>query len=373
MSPIRPPIPCRPPRWDDRARWFPDDRVRRDRMVVRLRFFRRFALVAGFMMLCAVAGLVSMAWAVARAAGLVTASPSALPLLLLGLLFAGAFALLAALGGTLRRIGSPLASVMDAADRVSGGDYGVRVAESGPRAIRALVRAFNTMTARLGDQDRQRRNLMADVAHELRTPLTVMQGTLEGMLDGVYARDERGIAEALEQTRVLSRLVEDLRTLAMSESGALALEKEPTDLAALARDVVRTFGADAAARHVALEAEAPELPSIDVDPFRIREVLSNLIANALRHTPAGGRVDVRAAAAGGVLTVEVRDTGSGMTEEELRRAFERFHKGAGSEGSGLGLTIARSLAVAHGGDVRASSAPGRGTTMVVTLPVAPQG
>jgi signal transduction histidine kinase len=348
-------------------RWPADERSRRQ-AVTRLRFFRRFALIAAFVMMCAVAGLISLAWAVARAAGFATASASALPLLLLGVLFAGGFLLIVTLGGTLRRIGSPLAAVMEAADRVAGGDYAVRVGEGGPPAIRALVRAFNTMTARLGDHDRQRRNLMADVAHELRTPLTVMQGTLEGMLDGVYPRDERGLAEALEQTRVLSRLVEDLRTLAMSESGALTLEKEPVDIAALARDIVRAFAADAASRGVTLEAAAADVPSIDADPLRIREVLSNLVSNAVRHTPAGGRVEIRVASGDGALTVEVRDTGTGMAEKELRRAFDRFHKGVGSHGSGLGLTIARSLAVAHGGDIRASSAPGQGTTMTVTLP-----
>ena len=134
---------------------------------------------------------------------------------------------------------------MDAADRVAAGDYSVRVGEYGPPPIGALAHAFNTMTARLENHDRQRRELMADVAHELRTPLTVMQGKVEGLIDGVYPLDDGQLKDVLEETHVLSRLVEDLRTLALSESGALKLQKESTDVDALARDVVDAFEGEA--------------------------------------------------------------------------------------------------------------------------------
>src|SRR5439155_1771385 len=175
-------------------------------------------------------------------------------------------------------------------------DYDVRVAERGPRSVRALARSFNTMTARLQDHDRLRRDLMADVAHELRTPLTVIQGKLEGLIDGVYPRDEAQLRQLLEETHVLSRLVEDLRTVALSESGALKLERESTDLSALARDVVNAFAGEASTRGVALTVDAPpELAPIEIDPVRIREVMSNLVSNALPHTPAGGSVTGRAA------------------------------------------------------------------------------
>jgi len=357
------------PRWRRGPQpWTADERFRRQYQT-RVRFFRRLAVVAAFMMFCAVAGVVAMAWLAVRITGIGAVSPSLLPLALLAVLFLGGIAVLAVAGRTVRRVVTPLGAVMDAAERVSGGDYGVRVAERGAPPIRALARAFNAMTARLGDHDRQRRELMADVAHELRTPLTVMQGTLEGMLDGVYPLDERHLAEALEQTRVLSRLVDDLRTLALSESGALKLEKEMTDVGSLARDVVRAFSPDAGARRITLDVDASDLPPLDVDPLRIREVLTNLVSNALRHTAPGGAVGVRveAAPAGGV-SVAVRDNGSGMTPEDLARAFDRFHKGPESRGSGLGLSIARGLVVAHGGEIHASSEPGRGTTMTVTLP-----
>jgi two-component system OmpR family sensor kinase/two-component system sensor histidine kinase BaeS len=258
------------------------------------------------------------------------------------------------------------------------------VPEYGPPPIRAMARAFNTMTERLQNHDRLRRDLMADVAHELRTPLTVIQGKLEGLRDGVYPRDEQQLTALVEETHVLSRLIEDLRTVALSESGALKLQKESIDVDALARDVVDAFEGEASERGVTLRIAAPEhLAPLAVDPIRIREVLSNLLANALRHTPAGGSIDVRVydvvadqgsgfrrttPGVGGAIAVDVRDTGSGMSGDEIARAFERFHKGPGSRGSGLGLTIARGLVTAHGGEIRASSAPGAGTTMSFTLP-----
>ncbi len=262
---------------------------------------------------------------------------------------------------------------MEAADRVAAGDYEARVGENGPLPLRALARSFNTMTERLQAHDRLRRDLMADVAHELRTPLTVIEGKLEGLLDGVYPREDSQLQELVEETHVLSRLVEDLRTLALSESGALKLEREPTDVAELTEEVVRAFAAEAAVNRVSLEVDvALDPPTLDVDPVRIREVIGNLLSNGLRHTPAGGRVTVRvlAAPAGGV-SIEVNDTGAGMSSEEAAHAFDRFYKGAQSRGSGLGLSIARSLVAAHGGEVHASSVPGRGTTIAFTMPKAP--
>lgn len=227
------------------------------------------------------------------------------------------------------------------------------------------------MTERLQRQDRARRDLMADVAHELRTPLTVMQGTLEGLLDGVYPRDPEHVQRLLDETHVLSRLVEDLRTLALSESGTLRLERERTDLVSLTRDVAATFAAEASSRGIALAVDArDDLESGDMDPVRIREVIANLVSNAVRHTPQGGRVTIHVRAVGpGSLTVDVSDTGTGMSDEDLAHAFDRFYKGPSSRGSGLGLTIARNLVTAHGGDIHASSKPDHGTTISFTLPL----
>ena len=176
----------------------------------------------------------------------------------------------------------------------------------------------------------------------------------------MYARDDAQLAELLEETQVLARLVEDLQTLALSESGGLRLQKEATNVGGLAHDVARGFAGEAAARRVTLLVEAPpDLLSLEIDPLRIREVLTNLVSNALRHSPPCGSVTVhvKEMPAGGI-SVDVRDAGTGMSEENVARAFNRFHKGPESKGSGLGLSIARSLVVAHGGEIGASSAPG---------------
>jgi len=309
-------------------------------------------------------GLAIFVWilVVAAMAGSVAVSKSAATFVVLGGL---AFVLIAVVGRIANRVGA----VMEAADRVAGGDYNVHVREVGPSSVRAMARSFNTMTERLKNHDRVRRDLMADVAHELRTPLTVIQGKLEGLIDGVYPRDTGQLQQLLDETRVLSRLVEDLRTLALSESGALKLQREPADLAALARDAAAAFGPDAASRGVALSVDAPqEIAPLDVDPIRIREIIGNLVSNALRHTPKGGSVTVRAGDDRKRVEVSVRDTGSGMSPEDLAHAFDRFYKGAASRGSGLGLTIAKNLVAAHGGDIRAASEPGRGTTITFTLP-----
>jgi two-component system OmpR family sensor kinase/two-component system sensor histidine kinase BaeS len=230
--------------------------------------------------------------------------------------------------------------------------------------------AFRRLQKRLRAQDGQRRQLMADIAHELRTPLAVIQGRLEGLLDGVYARDDAQLEGLLNDARLLARLVEDLRTLATAESGALSLQKEPTDLALLIHDAIRAAAPAATERHVSLTAnELPDLPVVEIDPLRIREVLTNLLANAIRHTGAGGKVTVSALAAFSRVTVTVRDNGAGIPAQDLPRIFNRFQKGSESTGSGLGLTIAKGLVTAHGGDIRAESQEGSGTAITFTLPV----
>jgi signal transduction histidine kinase len=221
------------------------------------------------------------------------------------------------------------------------------------------------------------------VTHELRTPLAIVQGSVEAILDGVHPADEAHLSAILEETRVLDRLIEDLRTLALSESGALSLHREPTDLSILATDVATSFSAAAATAGVELDARVDdELPLVEVDPVRIREVIANLVANALRHTPSGGRVTIDAHAAtasrpakvppassSGSIEIRVRDTGTGIDPELLPHVFERFSRGAGSTGSGLGLSIARGLIELHGGTIEASSPSGGGTEILVRLPI----
>jgi two-component system sensor histidine kinase BaeS len=223
------------------------------------------------------------------------------------------------------------------------------------RALRPVARAF-------AEQDRLRRQLMADVAHELRTPLSILQGRIEGLLDGVYPRDETHLAELLDETRHLARLVEDLGTLAHAEAGALELRKETVDLGDLIRDV-----AAALPRPIAVELPA-DLPALEADPLRIRQVLLNLLANAMRHTPAEGDIAVEVQAQPQRMLIRVRDTGSGIAPEDLPHLFERFQKGSDSRGSGLGLPIARKLVLAHGGEIEVESVVGRGTEVTVSLP-----
>jgi signal transduction histidine kinase len=328
-------------------------------------FFRRVAFAAFVLFLIAIVSMSAAAWLIAPRIG---AASAAAPLTVLLLLF-GSVAVMVLVFRSMRRFASPLHAVMDAADRVADGDYAARVQEYGPPPIRALAHSFNTMTERLQNADRLRRNIMADVAHELRTPLSVLQGRLEGLIDGVYARDDRQLTELLEETHVLSRLIEDLRILALSDAGALPLQKEPTDVVELVHEVVRSMQPEAGRKSVSLNASSStEKPIVDLDRVRIREVLTNLVSNALRHSAAGTSVTVSVSEANGSVFVVVRDQGDGMAAEEVARIFDRFYKGASSGGSGLGLAIAKSIVTAHGGDIRASSEVGKGTTLEFTLP-----
>ena len=287
----------------------------------------------------------------------------------LSLLLFSVIAVMVVVSGSMRRFASPLHAVMDAADRVADGDYGVRVQEFGAPPMRALAHSFNAMTERLQNADRLRRNVMADVAHELRTPLSVLQGRLEGLIDGVYPRDDHQLGELLEETHVLSRLIEDLRTLALSDAGALPLQKEPTNLVDLVNDVVRSMRPEADRKSVSLTtSSATETVTVDLDPVRIREVLTNVLSNALRHSSTDGSVTVSVIETNGTVGVTVRDAGEGMSAGELARIFDRFYKGAGSLGSGLGLSIAKGIVTAHGGSIRASSEIGKGATIDFTLP-----
>ncbi len=318
-------------------------------------------------------GAVSMLWAAADWLGVLNAPGNAAPpaLALGAVAFVFVLVSLALAGGAVRQMAMPLGDVIEAAGRLAEGDYTARVAEQGPREVRALAHAFNSMTERLAAHDEQRRNLLADVTHELRTPLTVIQGNLEGLLDGIYPRDDAHLTPILEETRVLSRLIDDLRTLALAESGALRLEKEPTDLAVLASEAVASFRAQADAAGIELSTDGElDLPLLDVDPARINQVLGNLIANALRYTQRGGTIRVRCSIESGAqVAVAVSDTGAGIPPDRLPHIFDRFYKSPDSRGTGLGLAIARNLAAAHGGEMEAESNLGEGTTIHFRLPV----
>jgi signal transduction histidine kinase len=257
-------------------------------------------------------------------------------------------------------------NLIDAAHRIESGDYSAQVPEWGSQDIRSVARAFNSMSARLKTIDEQRRNLMADVTHELRTPLSVIRGQAEAIADGVYPADEAHLAPILDATQALDRLVDDLKTLAETDAGNLVLHKESTDIGALVRETVESFRPRAESAGLSLTTEiADNLPPRDIDPFRMRQVVGNLLSNAIGHTPSSGSVKVVVDASG----FTVADTGEGIPADLKPRVFERFAKGPNSTGSGLGLAIARDIVRAHSGGIEVSSSES-GTTLTVTLPAA---
>jgi signal transduction histidine kinase len=325
-------------------------------------FARGFGCLAGLVFLVVIASLLAAATSFIEQFG-------PLPALVA---IAAVVGLLVLTGRRLRRAARSLDRIVDAAARVEEGDYSVRVGEpeSPMPPIRALAGAFDTMVDRLERDEDQRRTLLNDVSHELRTPLSVIAGNLEAMIDGVHAIDETHLAAILDETRVMERLIDDLRTVALSEAGTLTLHREPTDPDVLIAEVVRSFEASAGTAEVTVTAEVGEdLPILDIDPVRIREVLANLVGNAIRHTPAGGTVVIRGNVTGDRLELRVADSGSGIDGAVLPHVFDRFVKGAGSGGSGLGLAIARHLVVAHGGTLEVEATGSAGTTLRASLPL----
>ena len=343
--------------------------------------FRRFAFLFGgliLLFLAAISVILFLAFGPYQA-GLHRPGPIALVACVVPLVF---LLLVFALGSlAFRRVGAPLAEIMSAADAVAGGDLSVRVNPSLPGEFGPLAASFNHMTEELSRAEQQRRSLTADVAHELRNPLHVIQGNLEGMLDGVYEPTPETLTATLEETRLLARLVSDLQTLSLAEAGQLPLHQVGFSAADLIADVATSFSGQAAEAGVDLQWEAagqgPEL-ELNADYDRLDQVLSNLVANALRYTPSGGRITLLARPSPAGVTLEVADTGEGIPPEDLAYIFDRFWRGDRARthregvGSGLGLAIARQLVQAHGGAIRAASAPGQGTTFTIELPRAYQ-
>lgn len=325
------------------------------------RFRQGFGCIFGVLFLVVVASILT-------ATATVLSNVEPVPVVVTGLVIIGIIAALArGTAGAARDLDRMLAATR----RVEEGDYGIRIGRtrSDIPPIQELARGFDTMTARLEADEEQRRTLLADVSHELRTPLAVITGNLEAIIDGIYPPDVGHLTPILDETRVMARLIDDLRTVALSEAGTLTLHPEPTDPDVLIGEVLQAFTPGATAAGVTLATDiTTDLPILDIDPVRIREVLSNLVANALRHTPDGGTVTIGGAASSTTVTLTVRDTGPGIDPALLPLVFDRFVKGAGSRGSGLGLAIARGLVEAHGGAISVDSPAGGGTTFRVELP-----
>ena len=275
-----------------------------------------------------------------------------------------------------RRLLSPMQALGYAARRLGGGDLTQRVATSGPTELVDLAGSFNTMAGSLQNAEEQRRNLVADVAHELRTPLSNIQGYLEAVKDGLLEANQETIDTIYQQAAHLSQLVEDLRVLAQVEGGSLGLSLVPDSLPDVLTRSVEAFRAKAEAKGVQLSIQTPDsLPLVTMDRTRISQVTGNLLENAIRHTPSGGRVDVRLdEASTASATVTVSDSGEGIPAHELTNLFERFHRVDPSRarttgGAGLGLTIAKQLVEAHGGTIHAESSLGQGSRFVFQLPM----
>jgi signal transduction histidine kinase len=289
----------------------------------------------------------------------------------------GGVALLVALvlGALLvRGITRPLAHLTAASRAVAAGDLDARVSVHSRDEVGQLASAFNQMAADLARAEEARRQQTADIAHELRTPLTVIQGQLEALSDGIFPADAENLEPLLGQTRLLNRLVEDLRTLSLADAGQLTLSLVAVDIGEWIRGVVTGFRAVAAERGVMLTFEIGDgLPEVRADPGRMAQVVGNVLDNALRHTPEGGQITVGVARQGGDVVVSVADTGPGVPQEHLSHLFERFWRGEPSRsrrtgGSGLGLAIAQRIVEAHGGRIWAENVPTGGLRVGFSLP-----
>jgi len=278
------------------------------------------------------------------------------------------------------RYSKPLEDLFNAINTVAAGDLSVRVPENDSAMYRDLFKRFNKMVGELERSEQQRRNLTADIAHELRTPLHIIQGNLEGVIDGVYRPTPEHINNTLDETRLLTRLVNDLQTLSLAETGQLPLHPTRFLLADLIDDLTSSFSSQAASLGIDLKTSLTDpAQELTADYDRLNQVLSNLISNALRHTPSGGTVLIHtesvqneSGSMKSAVRIRVQDTGSGIPTEDLPFIFDRFWRGDKSRRerthSGLGLAIAKQLIRAHGGTIAAQSVVGTGSSFVIEIP-----
>jgi two-component system sensor histidine kinase BaeS len=296
------------------------------------------------------------------------------------LLMAGLAALLVAIVLSLllsRGVTEPVQAMAQASERIADGHYDERVEVAGADELADLAKRFNEMAEKLDQVESMRRRLIADVSHELRTPLTAIQGSMEGLMDGVLPAERDTYEQIHADAARLNRLVDDLQELSRVEAHSYTLDLEAVDVADLVQTVVRRFSAQAQSKGLELKPVVPAaLPHLRGDLDRLVQVLSNLVSNALQYTPNGGRVEIAAARFENQVRIDVRDTGLGIPAEHMDHVFDRFYRVDKSRsrqsggGSGIGLTIARLLVEAHGGTIWAESAgPGRGSTFSFTVPI----
>lgn len=273
-----------------------------------------------------------------------------------------------------RRILGPIEALTAAARKLENGDLNQRVSVQAKDEIGELARAFNAMADGLARTEQLRRNMVSDIAHELRTPLTNLRCQIEALQDGLSAPSASIFQSLHEEAMLLKTLIDDLQDLALAEAGQLRLDREPLSIFEVVKQVSGAFEAQAEGKGIALKTDVPSgLPTVLADAKRVGQMLRNLLANAIAHTPAGGAIEIRARATGTSVELIVSDTGSGIAPEHLPNIFERFYRADNSRarstgGAGLGLAIVKQLAEAQGGSVRAESAVGQGASFVVTLP-----
>jgi len=293
------------------------------------------------------------------------------------LMVAGLLLLLTTIIGILlmRRVVNPISEVIAAAESVTSGNLQTRIKPNHSQSdLAALAAHFNRMTETLERNDTERRALLADIAHELRTPLSVLRGRLEGIMDGVYPANDANIAQALEETYLLERLVEDLRLLTLAESRQLHFELKEININDLLQKIVSLFLPQSASKHINLElSPSDEKLALMIDPQRLEQVIGNLIGNSLRYVPSGGKIILEAKKIGNKIEIKVSDTGRGVPEDELPFIFDRFWRGEKSRsrvsgGAGLGLAICKNLVEAQGGNISAKNRAEGGLEVTVSFP-----
>lgn len=272
-----------------------------------------------------------------------------------------------------RRFVNPLADVIYAANEVTDGKLNTRISSKGPQDMRSLSDSFNEMATSLERNDRERRDMLADIAHELRTPLSVIRGRLEGIVDGIYSADSAQVSLALEQIYLLERLVDDLRLLTLAETRQLHFEKKLVDIAQLSQHTIDMFSAEAQEKNIALSLEKGSGKYIvELDPQRMEQVIGNLIGNSLRYIPDGSKIWLALDETSDAVKLSVNDNGPGVAEDELPFLFDRFwrkdkSRARSAGGTGLGLAIAKQLIEAQDGTITANNLDGGGLQMQIVL------